>query len=160
MTDRVTIKVEGLQELGESLRLLSRETATKITRSMTNAAAQLVRKDAVARAPEYTEPHMVDGVLVNPGNLKKNIVVKRWTKTRLTSEHLVTVRGKRKDGFAARYGRLVEFGTVKMAAQPFLRPALQQNVRAASEAMRENGKKGLTKAIGIIKPKRARKVKV
>jgi len=146
MPDRVTFKVDGLQELGKAMQALGTETATKVARAMTNAAAQLVKKAAVLEAPQYHEPHEVDGVKVQPGNLKKNIVVKRVSKTSLSSEHLVTVRGKKKDGYAARYGRLVEFGTVKMAAHPFLRPALANNISAAITAMSSKGKQQVEKA--------------
>jgi HK97 gp10 family phage protein len=40
--------------------------------------------------------------------------------------------GKSKDGY---YWRFVEFGTVKMAARPFLRPALEAKKMDAVEAM-------------------------
>lgn len=135
----VTMKVDGLRALGERMQKLSRETSLKIARSATNAAAQVVKKSAIRKAPESTEAHMLEGVLVQPGNLKKNIVVKRVnpSKTALTSEHLVTVRGKKKDGYAARYGRLQEFGTVKQSPHPFLQPALAENIPTAIEAMKK-----------------------
>ena len=141
MARSVTVRVRGLRELGEAMRALCRETAQKIAVAMTSAAAGVVRKDAIARAPEHEEPHTVDGVLVQPGNLKRNIVRKKVAKsqTRLTSEHIVTVRGKRKDGYAARYGRLQEFGTVHHAPQPFLRPAFDSNRMKAVETMKQTG---------------------
>lgn len=134
-----TIKVEGLRELGAAMQALGNEVAKRIASGMTSAAAGVVRKDAIARAPEHDKVHTVDGVEVQPGNLKKNIVRKKVSKskTRLTSEHLVTVRGKRKDGYAARYGRLQEFGTVHHAPQPFLRPAFDGKKMEAIEAMKK-----------------------
>ena len=53
--------------------------------------------------------------------------------------HLVTVRGKRKDGYAARYGRLQEFGTVHHAPQPFLRPAFDKHREKWIRAMGQVG---------------------
>lgn len=134
-----TIKVEGLRELGAAMQALGNEVAKRIATGMTSAAAGVVRKDAIARAPEHDKAHTVDGVEVQPGNLRKNIVRKKVSKskTRLTSEHLVTVRGKRKDGYAARYGRLQEFGTVHHAPQPFLRPAFDAKKMEAIEAMKK-----------------------
>ncbi len=134
-----TIKVEGLRELGAAMKALGAEVAQKIATGMTSAAAGVIRKDAIARAPEHDKPHTVDGVKVQPGNLKRNIVRKKVakSKTRLTSEHIVTVRGKRKDGYAARYGRLQEFGTVHHAPQPFLRPAFDGKKMEAIEAMKK-----------------------
>ena len=115
---------------------------------MTSAAAGIVRKDAIARAPEHDEPHSVDGVLVQPGNLKRNIVRKKVAKSRttLTSEHIVTVRGKKKDGYAARYGRLQEFGTVHHAPQPFLRPAFDNNRMRAVDEMKRVGQRRIEAA--------------
>lgn len=134
-----TVKVKGLRELGAAMQALGNEVAKRIASGMTSAAAGVVRKDALARAPEHDKVHVVDGVEVQPGNLKKNIVRKKVSKskTRLTSEHLVTVRGKRKDGYAARYGRLQEFGTVHHAPQPFLRPAFDAKKMEAIEAMKK-----------------------
>lgn len=135
------IQVSGLKELGEAMSKMSSAVAMKIARGMTNAGAHVVKKDAIARAPKHDKPHMLEGVLVQPGNLKKNIVAKRVSKSDLTSEHIVTVRGKKKDGYAARYGRLQEFGTVKEPPQPFLRPAFDNNVNKAVDAMKKYGEK-------------------
>lgn len=145
---RTVVRVEGLRELGETMRALGRETATKIAGAMTNAGAQVVKKDAIRRAPEHDEPHKVDGVLVQPGNLKRNIVVKKVSRNRtpLTSAHIVTVRGKKKDGYAARYGRLQEFGTVHQAPQPFLRPAFDSNRMQAVQAMKKRGEQRIMAA--------------
>lgn len=142
------VRVDGLRELGEAMRSLGREVATKVATSMTSAAAGVVRKDAIARAPEHDEPHTVDGVEVQPGNLKRNIVRKKVakSKTPLTSVHIVTVRGKRKDGYAARYGRLQEFGTVHHAPQPFLRPAFDNNRMRAVDEMKRVGQRRIEAA--------------
>ncbi len=146
---RTIVRVEGLRELGEAMRALGRETATKIAGSMTSAGAQVVKKDAIRRAPEHDEPHKVDGVLVQPGNLKKNIVAKKVSKSKtpLTSAHIVTVRGKKKDGYAARYGRLQEFGTVHHAPHPFLRPAFDANRMQAVQAMKKAGERRIAAAV-------------
>lgn len=145
---RVTVKVDGLRQLGEAMRALGAETAKRIASGMTSAAAGVIRKEAISLAPESDEPHELDGVLVQPGNLKKNIVRKKIPKSRtpLTSEHIVTVRGKRKDGYAARYGRFQEFGTVHHAPQPFLRPAFDSKKGAAIEAMKKTGERRIIAA--------------
>lgn len=145
---KTVVRVEGLRELGVAMQALGADVAKRIATSMTSAAAGLVRKDAIARAPEHDEPHVVDGVEVQPGNLKRNIVRKKVGKgkTSLTSEHIVTVRGKREDGYAARYGRLQEFGTVHHAPQPFLRPAFDNNRMRAVEEMKRVGKRRIEAA--------------
>ena len=146
MVTKVTVKVEGLKELGARMEQLSKDVALKIGRAATSAGAKVIKDQAISNAPDSEEPHVVDHMLVQPGNLKKNIVVKRITKSELTSEHIVTVRGKRKDGYAARYGRLVEFGTVKMAPRSYLRAAMLARQQDAFEKIKTTLAKRITKA--------------
>lgn len=134
-------QVKGLRELGAAMRGLSADMAGKVAQSATGAGAGVVRKAAKANAPIAEAPYTVrsgkgdEGVLVQPANIPKNIITKRVRTSALTSEHVVTVRGKRKDGYANRIGILQEFGTVNAPAQPFLGPALESNVQAATDAM-------------------------
>lgn len=144
-----TIRVEGLREIGEAMRLLSGDMATRVAGQATGAGAQVIKKRAIRKAPESEEPHKLEGVVVNPGNLKKNIVAKKVSKKDLgdlTAAHIVTVRGKRKDGYAARYGRLQEFGTVHHPAHPFLRPAFDEGKTEAVEAIVKRLRKRVQKA--------------
>jgi len=137
MARTVKIQVEGLKELGERLKLLDKDMSTKIARAATAAAAGVIKKIAVRKAPVAAEDYVVAGKKVPKGNVPKNTISKRLGKTEsgLTSEHIVTLRSKRKDGYAARIGSLNEFGTVKMAAQPFMRPAWDEGKDAALQAM-------------------------
>lgn len=146
MASSVTISVKGLAELGARMEKLKAEVAVKASRSAVAAAALVVKKAAIVNAPAYFEEHLVKDALVQPGNLKRNIISKRLPRSPLTAEYIVTVRGKKKDGYAARYGRLVEYGTVKMAAQPFLRPALANNIDKAVAAMAKRLDKAIKKA--------------
>lgn len=146
MPVKSTVSVQGLSELGERLKRLGSDVALKHCRAATSAGATVVKKQAIINAPESDEEHMLEGVKVQPGNLKKNIVVKRVTKSEHTSEHIVTVRGKKKDGYAARYGRLDEFGTVKMAAKPYLRPAFDTKKGEALEKIRQTLEKRIIKS--------------
>jgi HK97 gp10 family phage protein len=143
----VTVKIEGLRELGAALQAMGDEMGSKIARSATAAAASVIRKRARELAPIADEPYEIEGLTVQPGNIPKNIVSKRLGpgKTRLTSEHIVTVRGKRKYGYASKVGSLQEFGTVKMAPQPFLGPAFEQEKGFAVRAMIDRIKKGIAK---------------
>lgn len=125
-----TVKIAGLREFGERMKALGSDVAKKVARSATNAAAQTIKKPAIAKAPSDT------------GNLKKNIIVRRIPETKLTSEHIVTVRQgkltekqKSKGLQDAFYARFVEFGTVKMGPRPFLRPAFDENKTKAVDAM-------------------------
>lgn len=142
-------QVKGLRELGLSMRGLSADMAGKIARQATAAGAGVVRKAARAKAPKDT------------GNLQAAIVMKRVKDTPLTEEYVVAVRkGKTRDAKAGKdgtgkqgkdafYAHFPEFGTVKMPAQPYMRPALEDNVQAATDAMAKRLKQRLDK----VKPK-------
>jgi HK97 gp10 family phage protein len=72
-----------------------------------------------------------------PGTLKKSIRVRR-----LDGDPKLDVRvyagARQSDKLTAYYAHFVEFGTVKMKAQPFLRPALSKS-RSAIKNIVENG---------------------
>lgn len=143
MGKTITVRVDGLSELGSRLKTLSADVANRIGRAATAAGAVVIRNAAQQNVP------------VDTGNLKKNIIVKRLPKgeSRLTSEHIVTVRkGKLtkkqqatglKDAY---YGTFVEFGTAKMPARPYLRPAYDRNKELAVDAVKDRIEKRLKKA--------------
>lgn len=128
-------EVAGLRQLGEAMRGLSEDVRTKVARQAVAAGASVVRKAARDKAP------------VDSGNLKASLIMKRIRETNLTEEYIVTPRkGKTRDGKAAKrgqgklgkdayYARFVEFGTVKVPARPFIRPALEDNVQRATQAI-------------------------
>jgi len=139
-----TTTVHGLRELGEAMRELKAEVAKSIASSMTNAAAQVIKKAAVANIRSSPS--------VDTGSLRDSVIVKKIprSQTSLTSEHIVTVRGRgklikrgKKKGqkqTEAPHAHLVEFGTVNMKAEPFLRPSFDHQKGKAVEAMKERGK--------------------
>lgn len=138
-----TVQVKGLRELGEAMRTLSDDINKKVSRQAVAAGAKLVRDDARRRAPR------------DSGNLQAAIVMKNLTRTKLTARYVVATRsGKTADvkagkaaarsgdkaqrrlvGKDAFYGAFVEFGTVKAPAQPFMRPAFEENQQAALDAI-------------------------
>lgn len=140
-----TVQIKGLRELGERMRSLSADMAGKVARQATAAGAGVTRKNIRARAPKDT------------GNLQAAIVMKRVRETNLTEEYIVAPRkGKRRDVTAAKkgegklgkdayYAHMVEFGTVKMAAQPFIRPGFDESVQPATEAIAKRLKQRLDK---------------
>jgi HK97 gp10 family phage protein len=141
------IRLTGLRELGEKLKDLSSAVQLRISRAAVNAGAQVIKAQAIANAPESEKAHMLDGVLVEPGNLKANIVVKK-IQSPLTAEYIVTVRGKRKDGYAARYGRLVEFGTINFLPKPFLRTAYDSKKQQAAVTIKVELENRIIKNVG------------
>jgi HK97 gp10 family phage protein len=130
--------VAGLDQLGERMRTLEPKRAIGACVSATGAAARLVKeaaKDNVRRSPS-----------IETGSLLDAVIVKKMPKsqTSLTSEHIVTVRGRGKPAnkkgqkiARAPHAHYVEEGTVKMPAEPFLRPALDRNIGKAVDVMVE-----------------------
>ena len=149
MATTVTIKVDGLADLRKQMLRLKEDVATKIAGRATNAAAQIVKKQA--------KTNIQISPSVDEGDLLKAVIVKKIpkSKTPLTSEHIVTVRGRGRRGAKARGGKaqataphahFVEFGTVNMPAEPFLRPALEQEKGFAVGAMKQTLIEGIQKA--------------
>jgi HK97 gp10 family phage protein len=146
MGKRELVKVEGLAELAKALRELPDRVAKNGLRVSVYAGAKVIRDEARLRAPKATEslgPNQPP-----PGTLKRSVIMKQIPElSSLTRQtFFVTVRhGKkyRKQGKKgnlsqdAWYWRFVEFGTPKMRARPFLRPALEAKRREAVQAMKD-----------------------
>lgn len=136
------------------MRALSAEVSQKISRAAVQAGAKVIKDLAVSKAPVAKEPYVVrknkadkHGVLVQPGNIPKNIVTKRVKDSRMTAETVIAIRGKRKDGYASRIASLKEFGTVKMPAEPFMRPAFDEGGRKAVDAVKNRLTTRIAKAV-------------
>lgn len=147
MADAVLIKVEGLKELGEAFARLTYDMQVRAGRSATGAAGTVVKRRATNNIKSSPS--------VETGALSKSVIVKRLPKNQTpanTSEHIVTVRGrgkKLKSGKlqnSAPYASKVEFGTVHMPAEPFLRPALDSGKTEAIEAMKKSLQKSIKRA--------------
>lgn len=133
------------------MRLLSSDIALKVSRSATAAAAAVIKKQAVANIKSNASKNQTS---VDTGSLRDAVVVKRLTKSPLTSEHIVAVR-RRKSGrktktkqATAPHASMVEFGTVNMPAEPFMRPAYDHKKEAALDAMVNKLKQRIQKAGG------------
>lgn len=148
---KTTFEMTGLRQLGAAMSLLNSDIAKKVAFAGVLAGASIIKKSAASKAhvaeKAYIARHKSDkkGVLVQPGNVGKNVINKR-VKSNLTAEYIVTVRGKKKNGYAARIGKFLEFGTVKQSATPFLRPAFEANKEQAATAIKDRLEKRIAKA--------------
>jgi HK97 gp10 family phage protein len=129
----IRYKVDGLRELGERLSRLREDVAKKIAPASTSAGARVVKKRAIQ--------NLEQSPAVESGLLKENVIIKKLGKrdTTLTAEHIVTVRKKSypegKGRTTRRAAMFVEFGTVEMPAEPFLRPAINEGHGEALDAI-------------------------
>ena len=129
------VTVEGLKDLERRLALLSADMGGKIARGATSAGARVIQKDAKRRAPRLT------------GKGAESIVVKREKNTQLAAEYAVGWKKPRKKGDPdSFYMKFLEFGTVKMAAKPHIRPAFDSQKGAAVDKIAQVLKKRLDKA--------------
>lgn len=125
-------KIEGLGPVLAKMKNLSQKMQTKGVRSAGTKAMRIVRDAARQRARQFDDP-------ASASNIAKNIVTRNDAKG-----------GKRVGGVVIKVGvvggarprkgredtghfRFIEFGTSEMRAQPFLRPALENNVGRVTE---------------------------
>jgi HK97 gp10 family phage protein len=134
MATTVTVKVEGLRELGEKLRRMDAKMQKRVAPRATSRASQIVKKAAIRQVDANPS--------IETGSLRGAIVTKKVPKseTQDTSAHYVTFRTKQ-SGRAkgkqrtAPHARFIEYGTVKMQAEPVLRPAFDQKAGEAQQEM-------------------------
>ena len=128
----VTIKLEGVQQLLKNLEQFSQTIQRRIVRKAVSAGSTPMLQAVKAAAPRET------------GLLKKSIG--RKVKTYRNSGVVLVIIGPR-SGFRTviddkprnplMYAHLVEFGTSKAPAKPFMRPAFQAMKQTAQNIIRQ-----------------------
>ncbi|MBK5206122.1 MAG: HK97 gp10 family phage protein [Polaromonas sp.] len=127
------VQLTGFAELAKALRELPDRVARNGLRAAVNAGATVVKNQARKNAP------------VDTGLLKKNIFQKqiREASSQYQQTFAVGVRqghARNKDGSKKElpyYWRFMEFGTSKMPARPFLRPAFEAKKEEAVKRIKE-----------------------
>ena len=106
------VKVDGVQELQDNLEELKTTIQEEFERIITEAAGK-IRDDAERRAPKRTG-EMAENIIVDTIEIKKTGI-----------KVGVGVEGGQQGDYF--YWYFQEFGTANMAANPFLRPAFDEN---------------------------------
>lgn len=146
--------VQGLRELNEKLGELSNELAGKALYSALNVALTPVVKEAKQRALVAREPHVMNGITVQPGLLADSIRKKRLPKSESVGEFAqgaamgVFVGKGKTQKLYPRYWHFIENGTSKMAATPFMRPAFDNNIDVMIDRFKEKLAKNIEKYAG------------
>lgn len=146
MTRYKSVHIEGLRELTRALKELPDRVAKNGLRSAVYAGARVIQTEARQRAPVAEKPTRPNQP--KPGTLRRAIIMKhlREQSGRHRQVFAITVRrgkkyrnqGKKKNlSQDAWYWHFIEFGTIKMAARPFLRPALESKRLAAVAAIKD-----------------------
>lgn len=131
----VTVQIHGLVELERALLQLPEEVAGKALQTAVNAGGRVIRDEVMVRAPVGTVEHWIGRKSKNkraqPGNLRKLIRSRRMRESRYSATVAITWSGN------AFYGKFKEFGTYKMKAEPFLRPAADAKGQAAVDVIKD-----------------------
>lgn len=133
MAGDFTFKIEGdLPGILKKIRTLGPKLQQKGMRSAGTKAMRIVRDAARQGAKRFDDP-------ATGSNIAKNIVTRYNGKASKRENGVVTQVGvaggarPRKGTEDTGHFRLVEFGTAKMRAQPFLRPALSENAQKVAD---------------------------
>jgi HK97 gp10 family phage protein len=125
-----TDNIKGLAELQHMLKTLPGKVQRKVTRKAMNAAANPIVKAAKLKAPSESD-------------LLKQSIGKKVA-TGKTTGSITAIIGPRRDvqgeyngekRVPANYAHLVELGTEHSAAEPFLRPAFDEQYDEAAKVM-------------------------
>jgi HK97 gp10 family phage protein len=118
------LELEGLEELIDAVQKMGKE-GRKIENKALKEAGGVIKEAIQQEAPEGT------------GKLKKSITVSN-IKTKDGVRYVEV--GPNKEGW---YGRFVEFGTVKMRANPFMARGYERAKDQALAVIKEELKRGL-----------------
>lgn len=139
------MNLTGFREMAAKMRELGPRVARNTLRRATSSGAAVIRNDVRARAPTDT------------GEMKRDIQIKRSRDTNgeMSAKYAVYVRVGAKSRLSGRarnvakdsfYWIFNEFGTAKMAANPFMRPAFEAQKQAAVNKIGETLDEGIQKA--------------
>lgn len=154
------VRVEGLSQLQKAMQDLGRKTSNRIAVQAMRKGGAIVRDKARANAPVLTEntPYRRAGTLRKAIQARTKIGKNGQTNTYvlvkgLSTKQILKFKGKTgkdsaynpRDPF---YWRFVEFGTSKMAARPFMRPAFEQSKEKAANVIIQSLKDGIMTETG------------
>lgn len=151
-----SIDVVGLDVLDQAIAELDNKMKDKVLSKALNQALNPIRKDAKFYASVAPEPHTMitksgRKVVVQRGLLRSAIRKRKVPKREMgeLGGHGVAMgiyigKGTKQKEYP-NYWHFVEYGTSKMAAMPFLRPAFNSNQQAAIDAFADKLKSELDK---------------
>ncbi len=148
------VELEGFESLYAKIKLLKDDAKYKGGRSSLRKSAKVVERKAKSNAARIDDP-------ATAANIESNITTRFGSKyAKATGNPMFRVGvlggagGNKKasdlDGLPGkdtRAWRHVEFGTEKMSAQPFMRPALQDSISEATSTFAKEFEKTIDRAI-------------
>lgn len=137
-------EIKGLDGVLAKMRTLSPKLQRKGLVAAVRKGANIVRDDARNRAKQFDDPstpkpiwrEIVTRVNGRRGRQEGGVVMQVGVRGGARSEKSNRSSNSSNDaGSSVWYWRLLEFGTSEMAAQPFMRPALESNTEKATDAI-------------------------
>lgn len=117
MAKNPVVHLDGAEELNQALRTVGHRTTGLFLKKAAQAGADVIAAEAKVLAP-VDEGDLAASIHTKPGRLQQG-----------RAQFDVRI------GKNEWYGKLVELGTDKMAAQPFLRPAFDSKQAEAEKAI-------------------------
>ena len=152
----IEAKMTGVDELTARLQTISDDMKKKGGRYALRKASEIVRDAAKAGAERLDDPETGRSIARNIAMRWSNRTFKRTGNLmfRIGVMHGAKISGSNEDQGAngpTPHWRLLEFGTEKMAAQPFMRPAASNNVQQVVDTFVTQYGKALDRALARAK---------
>ncbi len=152
MADNIEFSLTGIDGLLGKLDSLKYETRYKGGRFALRKAAQVVREAAKQNALTLDDAGTGRSIAQNITEKWNGREYKRTGNLafRVGVQHGAKLPKDNKDegaGGPTPHWRLLEFGTERMAAKPFMRPALENNISAATDEFIKQYEKAIDRAI-------------
>jgi HK97 gp10 family phage protein len=151
----VEMKLQGFKELAAAMRELPDRVAKNALRSAVNAGATVIKKEAIRMAPEDTgalKANLYQKQIREQSSIYKQVYyvgvrrgVAKYANTAKNRRSGKAGQAYKNDGTTF-YWKFLEFGTSKMAAKPFLRPAFEMQKESAVKAIGEKLDERIQKA--------------
>lgn len=137
-----TFKITGLEQALGRMKTLRTDIPAKAVVIAARKAMEPVKAAAIAGAKRFDDPETSRSIAENiviatKNNYRKGYVVAKvgvqggarlGTKLAVRDNKKTREKGTAGQEYTVAHWRLLEFGTVNMRAQPFMRPALAENV--------------------------------
>lgn len=143
MAGDVKFDIRGAKEMDALLKQLGPQVAARVSDQALRAGAQLIVDEAKRL------------VAVRSGQLRDSIIAQKDKRPNQDQRTILIGFDKDAPGSPSNRAHLVEFGSSKMAARPFMRPALDSQAGNALDAMGKVLARGLVReARKLAKPAR------
>jgi len=151
MAADVSFTLKGLEPALAKMKEVEALPKKKATRFALRKAANLVRDRAQAGARQIDDPKTANSIADNVvvrfdsqyfrqlGDLKMSVGIRGGSTSK--------AKNANNPGGDTYYWRFKEFGTEKMRADPFMRPALQESIEPATDEFLRQFEKALARAI-------------